>query len=125
MSSNMAGLVTQNTAHTGYILLIALTVAGAAGVVIGTLYRAGAVVVGSLVTIMAMVFIGASEGWPLWRIGLVAFGVITALQIGYLLGAALVLWADSMFAGAAWCWRRVAALLGLTERKSAAKPPER
>lgn len=125
MSSNMAGLVTQNTAHTGYILLIALTVAGAAGVVIGALYRAGAVVVGSLVTIMAMVFIGASEGWTFWRTALVAFGVIAALQIGYLLGAALVLWADSMFTGAAWCWRRVAALLGITERKSAAKPPER
>ena len=62
MSSNMTGFVTQSTADTGYILFIALSVAGTAGVVIGTLYRVGGVVVGSLVTVVAMVFIGAGEG---------------------------------------------------------------
>lgn len=124
MSSNMAGLVTQTTADTGYILLIALSVAGAAGVVIGTLYRVGGVVIGSLVTIIAMVFIGAGEAWSFWRIALVAFGMIAALQVGYLLGAALLVWAESISRRASGNWRRVDPLHEGTQRKIVAKPPE-
>lgn len=123
MRSHLIGLVTQVTADTDYILLAAATAASAAaGVVTGAIYRAGAVLVASFATIVAVIFIGVGEDWSFWRIALLAFGLITALQVGYLIGLALS--GDRIRSGVARGWRRVATLNENTQRKSVEEPPE-
>ena len=124
MPSHLIGLVTQATENTDTILLAAVSAAAAAGVVTGALYRVGAALVASFATIVAVVVIGAGEGWSFWRVALVAFGLITALQVGYLIGAALTLSGERVRGGAARGWRRIAALNEDTRRKSVGKPPE-
>lgn len=124
MSSHMAGLVAHAVTNTEYILLIALAVAAIAGIVTGALYRVGAAIIASFATIVAVVFIGVGEDWSFWRIALVALGLITALQVGYLLGVALALSGDKVRSGFARVWRRTAMLSGDTQGKSVGKPPE-
>ena len=123
MPSHSIGLATQATANMDYILLAAATAAAAAaGVVTGAIYRVGAVLAASFATIIAVVFIGSGEGWSFWRIALVAFGLITALQVGYLVGLALS--GDRVRSGVARRWRRIATLNDDTQRKSVGEPPE-
>lgn len=124
MSSHLIGLVTQASANTDYILLAAGAAAAAAGVVTGAIYRVGAVLVASFATIVAVIIIGIGEGWSFWRVALVAFGLITALQVGYLIGLALTHSGDRVRGGIARGWRRVAALDEDTQRKSVGEPPE-
>lgn len=124
MSSHMAGLVTEAAPNADYILVTALAVAAAAGVVTGALYRVGAAIFASLGTIIAVGFIGAGADWSFWRTTLVAFGLIAALQVGYAVGVAMTVSGGRVRNGVARGWRRVAALNGNTQRKSAGKPPE-
>jgi hypothetical protein len=124
MSSHIAGLVTQTTSQSDTILLAALATAAAAGVVTGALYRIGAAIIASFATVVAVAFIGVGEDWSFWRTALVAFGLITALQLGYLLGVALMLSGDRVRSGVARSWRRIAAPADNRQRKSAGKPPE-
>ena len=124
MSSLMVGLVTQATENTDYILLAALATAAAAGAVTGALYRVGAAIIASLATIIFVGVIGVTDGWSFWRIVLVAIGLITALQVGYLLGVAFILSSDRVRSGVTRGWRRVAALNEDTQRKSVGEPPE-
>ena len=124
MSSHLIGLVTPSAANTDTILLAAVAAAAAAGGVTGALYRVGAALVASLATIAAVVFIGVGEGWSFWRIVLIAFGLITALQVGYLVGVALTPSGNAVRSRVARGWRRIAALNEDTQQKSAGKPPE-
>jgi hypothetical protein len=124
MSSHMAGLVTQTTANIDYILLGAFAATSAAGILTGALYRAGAAIIASFATIIAVGVIGVGESWSFWRIALVAVGLITALQVGYLLGVALALSSERIRSGFARGWRRVAVLDDETRSESVGEPPE-
>jgi predicted alpha/beta hydrolase len=120
----MVELVTQATGNTDTILLAGLAAAAVAGVVTGVLYRMAAVLIASLATVIAVGVIGVGEGWTVWRIVLVAFALITALQIGYLLGVALLLSGDRLRGGVARGWRRVGVLDEDARGKRAGEPPE-
>jgi hypothetical protein len=124
MSSHLAVVVTQITANKDHILLTALVVAASAGVVTGALYRVAAAIIASFATVIAVIIIGGGEGWSVWRIALVAFGLITALQVGYLLGVALSFSGDKLRSAVAWIARRMATLNDTNQRKGVAKPPE-
>ena len=73
----------------------ALIAAAAAGAFAGLLYRAGAVVVLSLVGLIATVIISVSHAWPLVQSLIFGFVLITVLQLGYVLGVTLtVYWSN-------------------------------
>jgi hypothetical protein len=69
--------------------VLAFAFAGLAGFLSGLLYRAGAAIVLSFIALIAAFALSISHGWSLWLCVLYAFGTVTAVQIGYLLGVAL------------------------------------
>lgn len=81
--------------HAPFILstwkLIAVTfaVAAAAGLGAGFLYRASAAVVLAFVTAATGFFLSSQQGFTFWQSMLYAVGLITALQIGYLIGVSI------------------------------------
>lgn len=68
---------------------LAIVAAGAAGFTAGLLYRVGAAVMLTLVTGVMGFFLSSNHGFSSWQSILYAIGLMTILQVGYLLGAAL------------------------------------
>jgi hypothetical protein len=71
------------------VVLLAFAAAGAAGFTAGLLYRVGAAVALTLVTGVMGFFLSSNHGVGLLQSILYAIGLMTILQIGYLLGASL------------------------------------
>lgn len=72
-----------------YIWAWALAFAGTAGFVAGGLYRVTAAIMLSFTVLIAAIIIGVDQQWPFWKGALFAFGLLTTLQVGYLLGVVL------------------------------------
>jgi hypothetical protein len=71
------------------ITLMAVAASGAAGLAAGILYRFGAAVVLTFITAVTGFLLSENQGYGFWQSVLYAFGMITALQICYLVGVAL------------------------------------
>lgn len=87
MSFQMADLIPLVGAENAVVLSVAA--AAAAGIAAGLMYRAGAAVVLSFVALFATLIAALGQGWPFWRSGLAAFGLMVVLQVGYLVGVAV------------------------------------
>jgi hypothetical protein len=73
------------------VAALAIVVVVAAGFFAGLLYRVGAAVALSFVTLLAT-FIGTlNQGWPVWASALAAFGLMATLQLGYVGGVGFVI----------------------------------
>ena len=88
MSFQMADLIP--SVGTEHAMAFAIAAAAAAGIAAGLLYRAGAAVTLSFVALFATLIAALGQGWPFWRSGLAAFGLMVVLQFGYFVGVALV-----------------------------------
>jgi hypothetical protein len=64
----------------------ALAFAGLAGFFSGLLYKAAAAIMLSCVAAAAALIFSTAIGWSIFYILLTAFGILLALQLGYLLG---------------------------------------
>ncbi len=123
MASLMAGFTSLARENAEFVLPVALVVAAIAGGITGAFYRAGTAVVASFVTIIAIGVIGAGEGWAFWRIAFVAFTLLTALQAGYVLGAALNLWGEQVLSTLR-DWRRIVVMGTDGRGENIREPPE-
>ncbi len=123
MASLTAGFMSLATENAEFVLPVALVVVATAGIVIGALYRAGTAVVASFVTVTAIGVIGAGERWAFWRVAFVTFMLLTALQAGYLLGAALNLWGEQA-RNTLRDWRRIVVMGTNGRGENMREPPE-
>jgi hypothetical protein len=71
------------------VIILAVAAASAAGLAAGILYRFGAAVILTFITAITGFLLSGNQGYGLWQSVLYAFGMITALQICYLVGVAL------------------------------------
>jgi hypothetical protein len=125
MTVSMAGMLMPAAASFEYALPAAFALAAAAGLLTGSLYRVGAAIMVSFVTVVAIVVIGAGEEWSFLETVFVAFGLITVVQLAYLLGVFLVTFGDRMKVGLPRIRRRVGVLDEASRNGSARKNPER
>lgn len=71
------------------MVLLAIAAVGAAGLAAGLFYRVGAAIVLALATMISGIYLGIGNGWAIWQSILYAIGLLTVLQLAYLLGAGL------------------------------------
>jgi phosphotransferase system glucose/maltose/N-acetylglucosamine-specific IIC component len=70
-------------------VLLAIAAVGVAGLAAGLFYRVGAAIALALATMISGVYLGIGNGWAVWQSILYAIGLLTVLQLAYLLGAGL------------------------------------
>lgn len=89
MSFWMVELAASAASDTTYVMPAAFMAVALAGLAAGYCYRASALILLSLATAISIVVIAASSEWTvLWTV-LICFGLLTGLQLAYILGVAL------------------------------------